>query len=656
MRGNDAELDSVLDSLTSYPEAVRQVREYFDRKAAAAASPITRRTGLRSIAFVPFLQEQDYDSETDEVMALCTSARPDAPVFLRAIALRRQSGEFSWLFKDQAKLLFPDSGDLISQSRNLKGRPSRGQLSLWRAERNDHDLPNHRTKFHVQGDRGIVYEVLKVPFPSAEHDSVREYIKEQVARLGPTLSKEVVFLLTDSLIVGVPSAKDLTRDDGYEGGLPSWRELASFLFEGRTFVPGPLPHSERYECETLASTLKKLFSSQEFEPGTLTKAAQRRIQELIANGGARLNATRLDRLREEIEHVFEHEGAVNVLLERAMQHESVKTAIDSQVATEVQKRVDHNAALRSEREKLEKQLSDLAEKVRSHERQQKAMVPGLSGALKEAFKKAREDGLGTLAQVAVYQALAGELSGNGNGNTSGPSQSSASTPITDVRLGGNLVRRGATIVAPTFTENISAMGLTPQRAHALSLVNELVGPIGLVPMLRGIAARLVAEAWYGAPDASGIVVECEAGLSDDLIIRGLLAEKPTAIAILDANLSPFEIYAKPLIDCVQRSILVQESESTFPKIVLSLSDGVAALPLPLSLQGVSFEINLDSEWDEADLEACIKWLDADSFSKNVPEIFSSLWRPALRRLHEGLLGLSSGDAKLFFAVVQRIRS
>ncbi len=133
-----------------------------------------------------------------------------------------------------------------------------------------------------------------------------------------------------------------------------------------------------------------------------------------------------------------------------------------------------------------------------------------------------------------------------------------------------------------------------------------------------------------------------------------MPRKPAAIAILDANLSPFEVYAKPLIDSVQRSILVQESENPCPKVVLSLSDGVAALPLPLSLQGVSFEINLDSEWDEADVEACIKWLDADSFSKNIPEMFSHLWRPALRRLHEGLLQLSSGDARLFFSVVQRV--
>lgn len=85
--------------------------------------------------------------------------------------------------------------------------------------------------------------------------------------------------------MGLPPGKDLTKDEGFADGLPCWTGVTAIRAEGRVLVPGPLPKSETYECEALASSLRKLVASDKSTSAKLTKAQLKSIQDLITSGG-----------------------------------------------------------------------------------------------------------------------------------------------------------------------------------------------------------------------------------------------------------------------------------------------------------------------------------------------------------------------------------
>ncbi len=83
------------------------------------------------------------------------------------------------------------------------------------------------------------------------------------------------------------------------------------------------------------------------------------------------------------------------------------------------------------------------------------------------------------------------------------------------------------------------------------------------------------------------------------------AEAPDVLVLLDANLSPLEVYGRTLIDCaVDRAI--RETTSDGPVVLMSLSDSVLALSIPRELRRVSVTIDLDESYklsEEQTLEA-----------------------------------------------------
>ena len=192
--------------------------------------------------------------------------------------------------------LFHSSGDLMAfpGGRDTPKQPKRGEIGIWRVAENKTSSSGHRTNFHIASEKTLVYEVRNVPFASTEYDSVREYIKHQVELGGPALAKTSLFMLRDELVVGCPPGKDLARDEGFEAGLPCWRALPAFRFEGRMLVAGHLPPSETYECEALGSSLRKLLASEKAGVDKPTRAQVRKLQELLASGEIRRNVAHPD--------------------------------------------------------------------------------------------------------------------------------------------------------------------------------------------------------------------------------------------------------------------------------------------------------------------------------------------------------------------------
>ena len=649
--GRDDEAKVALEALDSQPKARALLAEYAGRSAVALARTSSAPRGLQMMRFSEPDESVSFDLDRDEVIAICTRDFPETTVFVQPFAIRSASG--SWISlagNAHREKLFYSSGDLIAfpSGRDAPRQPKRGEIGIWRVAENKGSSSGHRTNFHIASEKTLVYEVRNVPFASTEYDSVREYIKHQVELGGQALAKTSLFMLRDEQVVGCPPGKDLARDEGFEAGLPCWRALPAFRFEGRMLVPGHLPPSETYECEALGSSLRKLLASEKTGVDKPTKAQVRKLQELLASGEARLNAARAARLRAELSAIDEHEGAMTVLLDEVMRDPRITSRVDELVQARVEALVAKKEQLRKSIELLERQQAESVERRQQAEKEQKAMAPTVAKAIRGAFDKARGDALGTLGQVAVFKALIDELVER----PAVPALGVPSAPERSASIGGAITVRSADGSSASVIETLRALGVTPKCAKAIEVVGKLAHECGLIVVIEGLAARIAAESWLGGSAAAGKVLECGIGVLDDGVVRAVVADAPDMVAILDANLSPLDVYARPLINAVQRRLSGIGAAGLATKMLMSVSGGIAALPVPVVVESISLRVSLDCIpmfLQESDVAARLEEI---ATSNELVGWFTRIWKPARARVLNHLRSMPPDEAAFALSVLE----
>lgn len=649
--GRDDEAQIALEALDHQQEARALLIDYAGRSASARTSGVAR--GLQMLRFADPEDAFSFNFDRDDVLAVCTRGYPETPVFLHPFAIRAANG--SWIdLSNNAyrKKLFYSSGDLIAfpSGRDATRQPKRGEIGIWRVAENKGSSTDHRTNFHIASEKTPVYELRDVPFASTDYDSVREYIKHQFELGGMVLAKTTLFILRDQLVVGCPAGKDLSRDEGFEAGLPCWRTLSAFRFEGRMLVPGPLPPSGIYECEALVSSLRKLFASGSWGADKPTKGLTKKLQELIASGEPELSSVRATRLRAELATIDQHEGAMAALLEEVMRDPAISARVDEQVKARVDALVAQKEQLKRSVQQLEQKQSELLEQQRQAEKEQKAVAPAVAKAIRIAFDKARGDALGTLGQVAVFKTLIDELIERPAAPVVvglappalGHADSGTTTSVVRSSYGGLL----------PIIETLRALGVTPKSARAIEAVGNVAHECGLMLIIDGLAGRVAAEAWLSRGERTGKVFECGFGETDDHAIRAVIADAPDALAILDANLSPLDMYARPLVDAVLRRLAGIDEGRFATRILMSVADGAAALPLPKVAESVSLRVSLDRIpvfIQDSDVAAR---LDEIETAEEPVEWFARIWKPARTRVLSRLRSLPIEDAAFALAALE----
>jgi uncharacterized protein (UPF0335 family) len=648
--GKRDEFQATLEVFTDEVEVRSLLNEFANRTSAAVSSG----NFVRGLQFIPMSEASEtttFDFESDEVMAICTNDA-QGTVFVRPLAIRGAGMNWISLARgDIRRNIFYASGDVVVFAGRGQRRPlKRGEIGLWRVAQNDRSGPSYQTNFHVTSDKVPVFEVVDVPFPSTDYDSVREYVKHEaeVSVRGSSPDKATLFHLQDGLIVGWPSGRDLTKDEGFTEGLPSWTALPAVRVEGRVLVPGPLPKHDIYECEALASSLRKLFASDKSASTKLTKAQLKTVQELIATGGARIDALRAKRLRSELDVIDEHQGASEVLLEAVMALPKITERVNQLVKAKADALLGEKAELQESIERLKQEKSALAEEQKKLEREQRKMAPDTAKAIRTAFDKARSDAIGTLGQVAVFKALIDEA-------IERPSPPSVNIPagVSQFRIesSATLVRQPNGNTNSSATEMLRTLGVTPKYAEALQVVGRLSKDCGLILMIEGLAARLAAEGWLTTAEGSSKLLECRIGLTDEGLVQKLLQEAPANLAVLDANLSPLDVYARPLIDLLQRRIVGLGEDAQIMQVVMSLSDGIAALPVPTTVNSIAIRVALDRRPQFlSDVDAARR-VDEIAVSDESAEWISRLWKPAAERVKNRLQALSTEDVALVLSVL-----
>lgn len=647
-RNDDAQV--AMEALDQQPQARALLAEYAARKASTRSIGVV--SGLQILNFAHPDDHFTFNFDRDEVLAICTRDYPEKSVFLHPLAIRAADG--TWLdlsdntYREQ---LFYSSGDLIAfpAGRDTPRQPKRGEIGIWRAAENNGSNRGHRTNFHITSEKTPVYEVLDVPFDSSKHDAVREYIKHVFEERGAGVIP-LLFLLRDQVIVGCPPGKDLTRDEGFDAGLPCWHTLSAFRFEGRAFVPGPLPPAETYECEALASSLRKLFAGDYWDTDKPTRALTKKLQDLIASGKPKLRSERAARLRAELDTIESHEGAMSTLVDEVMRDPRIGAQVDKLVQVKVDALVAQKEQLRKSVQQLEQKQAELLEQRRQAEKEQKAVAPAVAKAIRGAFDKARADALGTLGEVAVFKTLMDELIERSPPRPVVETTSPRSRPA-DSRDGASIVRSSIAGGRP-MAEMLRALGVTPKAARAIEAVGTMARECGLMLIVDGLAARVAAEAWLSEGETAGAVLECGFGETDDRAVRAALSDAPVALAILDANLSPFDVYARPLVDAVLRRLAGIPDHSFETRVLMSMADGTAALPLPAVAESLSLRVCLDRIPVFRQDEEVVAWLEEIEDTEQPIEWFAKLWKPARTKVVNYLRGLAVEDAAIVLAALE----
>ncbi|MET3479335.1 hypothetical protein [Variovorax atrisoli] len=639
-----------MEALDNQQAAQALLTEYIARRTSARSSGMA--AGLQMLNFTRPHDAFSFNFDRDEVFAVCTRDFPETKVFLHPFAIRAADG--SWLDLSgnaYREKLFYSSGDLIAFSggRDIPRQPKRGEIGIWRVAENKGSNSAHRTNFHIASEKTLVYEVRDVPFESSNHDAVREYIKHAVGERG-TVAMPLLFLLRDQLIIGCPPGKDLARDEGFDAGLPCWHTLSAFRFEGRAFVPGPLPPSELYECEALASSLRKLFAGEYWDTDKPTRALTRKLQDLIASGSPKLGSRRAARLRAELASIEEHEGAMSVLLEEVMRDPRIGAQVDQLVEAKVNVLVAQKERLQKSIQQLEQKQAELLELRRQAEKEQKAIAPAIAKAIRGAFDRARADAVGTLGEVAVFKTLIDELIERPAPSPVAEVISSRSS-LTDHRCTASIVRPSIGRRGP-IVETLRALGVMPKAARAIESVGVMARACGLMLIVDGLGGRIAAEAWVDEGEQPGTVLECGFGETDDYTVRAALAGTPTALAILDANLSPLDVYARTLVDSVLRRLAGLHDQSFPTRVVVSMADATVALPLPAVVDSISLRIHLGRTPEFIQHSGAEVWFDEVDDAKEPDEWFKGLWKPARSRVVSYLRTLPVEEAAIILAALR----
>jgi len=541
--------------------------------------------------------------------------------------------------------LFPQYGDLIAfAGPGYPQQPRAGEFGIWKVEEHDTDKATH---FHLASERRVVYEIQSIPFCSTDYDNVRESIKK-LSMQSVVGNQSYIYHLSDGIFVGSKSDRkiDFSKDEMFEQGLCSWKSLPTVRFDGHILAISPLPNKGQiYNCASLASTVRKLFKNRSEEEKSTDRISKSQLSNLIrslSSFDTELDDFRIQRIKAQLDELIEKEEAFDTLLQELMNLQLIKQRVDELIEQKAERQLTEKNDLQADIERLRKEQKDWRERVRKQSEEFRRLPDNVSKAVKTAFDKVRSDGLSTIGELAVFKALF-EVVPNTSTNRDA--------------INGNLVISSQPIMRDLMIDcgddvsTLKKFGVSSRNAKAFSLVGEVARKTGLLICVRGIAARPIVEGWAGALSQHGLLMDSTIGLIDDSITRNALTKSPTleVLAILDANLSALDIYARPILDVVLKRLVEPETKQQ-TTIFIALTDSIGALPLPKTFECISVSINLDTnyDFDNDDLDE----LKSDAFNSDDGYLFKRIWRPAVNILKKQIETFDEEDQKLIFPVLK----
>ena len=621
-------------------EIERVIADIFERAAAEQATP-------RGIVIdEPLTRDSvdEIDPETVDVVGRCTKVLDTGPCFIKVIGLR-EGQDFVELSDEQTKQFFPESGDFMwFPGPGHQLGPKISELGIWRLQKKDVG-ETKKIKFRTESFVGAVYDVVSIPYDSAEPDKIRAWLKKSY--VGQPAVKPI-FQLKDGLLVKpVSETTDFDRLD-YEQPFNAWETLNAVRWQGRFLMLDNLPPPEReWECPPIASAIKKVLKSH-IEQETFPELTKRHIQQLCQKVEyeveTKIVSARLERVHKELDRLADQREVAREIVSELLNVSSVRKEVEEAKDKIVSDFKQSKADLAGELEKLRSQRDAVVKEIAQKKEDVKRQSAEVVKSVKRAFETAKAAGVDSLGQVALFQ---GFLSHNG---VLTPSSSQGASPYAS-RLHVTEIAG----VKGSLADRLAAMGLSRSAARQWELAIEISSRVGFVIAFCGSFASLVArEIAIAVTQRPVLSIDVPVGLVDGVELDNVLRRDGSVGVVLlrNANNSAMEAYASSLQDMAAHRIGLGFSDSS-PSIVISLSNGISALPLSGSLVATSFLFDLDAIEPENVEE------DAEDFAEDIRNRLilskrgASTWLIGLRRLLDEVSKIDSIDRPAVLGLVKQ---
>jgi hypothetical protein len=582
-------------------------------------------TGIR--ALLPKRFEQTVRESSYEIVGICTNESESRAIFVQPQCVVHD-GELFSLTREKRTAMFPDSGDVMTYRAPGRHVPQRKEYVRWKVT--ERDVADGKTRFHYDSDAGRLIEVFRLPVPSTDPDEIRQQIRMRSGNGRGNFAQPAMFVLADGLVIYSSKASDASRDEAFEQPWSVWNSLDTWLIEGRQFcLELPDAPASQLDLSPLEVAFKKLLKSLESEQrSTLTKVQVRELASLIRDNVVGQTAVRAKRITSFLDQIALDEEAIETLLPLLNAREEVRDRVEQEVAKELQERQKEKSGLAAEVAILKRKRDDLAREGKELERENRRQVESVNASVRQVFARAVEEGVATLASAEMFQKLAGRSAPHSEAEQL-PVRTAAASAEVDLRI----VRDALTF--SQSRERLVGMGMKQRHATGLLRLSLLMMDCGIALILRGRDSRQYAQVLARTGSESCGILEIPMGLVSGTAVRRALSGPGQAVtlAILDADLSPFEAYGPPLLDMLFESALADQAKAI--RIVFSCSGGEMSVPLSNSAHRVGISFDLDSIWDA----------EARAFAE-IEEDSIPLLAQLRRRLQQGLVSLESAEREL----------
>lgn len=568
------------------------------------------------------------------------SAQTDKVVFLKPIALVVGSEVYRLRFEDRARL-FPESGDVMSYKEPGRHLPRPGELARWIVE--ERDASSGKTHFHYVSEPSPVVEILNVPFQSSAPDEVRGHIKEMMAGKAP-VSPQPLFALADGVVILPPRGADPRRDDAYDQTWQSWGSIDAWIIDGRQFAFGPpqLP-SSHLDLSPLAAAFKKLIKNiSDGQKLPFTRNQLRDLEQLIRSADTGNIALRSRRVAGAIDNLRLDAEAIDELVPLLVKREEIQARVDAIVAARAEERMREKAGIVSEIESARSRNAELRREAKEIERSLRRQRSEVESSVRETFSKAIREGVATIAQSELIKFLAFSTQTHNPLDVSAtkPEMHRPSAPELEFSVTNDGLSREEGVA------QLVRLGLGRRRADVLTILSDVVSRSGGCLLIRGIDARQYARVLGRIDSESCGFLEVPMGLISSSLVSNVMREAGglRSIVVQNADLSPINVYATPIIDALVENS-VGDGGSPL-KVILTCAGGEISLPSPLIINRVAVAVDTDQPWEH--LERTLEELDEDEISLMKPiaaKISSELRKleGAVRQSVEGLIVRSIGE-------------
>ena len=598
---------SLAKTLSSDSHDYKLLQRALNQARHRSSSTSIASPGIR--VMVPQLLGHQPGSEEFDIVGVCSN-EAEKVLFVRPLGLVIDD-KIHLLSAEDRLRLFPDSGDVMSFRAAGRRLPHRGDIVRWVvAER---DQAGGKTRFHYVDEPCAMVEVINVPFASSAPDEVRHYIKDLMAARKVVTLPYPLFALTDGVTIATPKSTDPRRDEAYEQPWHSWGSLETWLLEGRQFSMGiPQNPASQLDLSSLDAAFKKLVKGIVEEQKTvITKTQVRDLAALIRSQSTDEVKLRAERVANALDRVVLNAESLEALFPILISREEVQRRVDAIVEQHVETKLRDRAGLTTELEVLRSKNVELQRESRELERVIKKQTKDVQTSVGQVFSRAIEDGVASLAQVEIFRVL--------SRSTDRSTQSAVTNGNTqEIEL---RVKQGG-LTKDEAISRLVALGVKRRHAVVLALLTRLMAKAGGCLVIRGNDARQLARVLGQIDSAVTVFLEIPMGLTSGAPIRQALAavhQNIEAIIVLDADLSPIEVYGSSLLDGPFDAAM--GDPSTRATLLLSCTGGDMALPLPPLIRRLGVVIDLESSLDQQ--ERSLSELEEDDIPL-LKSIFASL--------------------------------